>query len=670
MRTLTSTLTAAQKSPSRTPVIKLEAHNKIAGVERLNFTRLYTGTETESHHGAAIAGNGSLCRAKLQSGTIRLQTVTTPGPGSTFTTWTDSGYATTYPFAMSSWSGEVAIFYIKTPGAEIRRLLSIDNGSSYADELIKTTPVALSGTSRVAAAFGQGDNVMVFFITGTNSYVYWTSWDGAAWTAWQYAPVTGAAGVSEIAACGRNDYSLFPLALVGWDTASVNKLWTSQFDYAGTALNPAIEVVTSPYGSSYTFKEPYLIETDGKPRLWFVEQYAGVTAYERVFHTFTLPYDEDTNMLITAEPEPFNDTCSYGLAPAVATDYVWLCRNGGIWRAPLTLAPVNLSADILKLKADEDTHSGEIVVELRNDDGRYATPGTGALAALHLGSELRLALGYYSAAGGSEYSWANYYQVEEIAYLSAGGKATVQLTGRLAKDRLEKWTARRMYRWNGPACPAAPAYDILIQIFARCGLQLDVLSVSATAANFCPDFTIYPGQSGASAAGQILKMLPDVVRSKLEKCEMLNPQASDASTYAYGVAHAIFEARYAEKADQVNRVRAEGRNTGNPVVEESYDWASIANVSDRYQYVFDLNVNTAAKGTERGAAYLADQALLAQGGTLQAPVNCGQELYDVVDVTDSRAGLSAAIRRVMALRVSYDAAKNVYALHLALGSRS
>jgi len=35
------------------------------------------------------------------------------------------------------------------------------------------------------------------------------------------------------------------------------------------------------------------------------------------------------------------------------------------------------------------------------------------------------------------------------------------------------------------------------------------------------------------------------------------------------------------------------------------------------------------------------------------PVNCGQELFDVVDITDSRAGLAAAKRRVVGISVEY-----------------
>ena len=51
-------------------------------------------------------------------------------------------------------------------------------------------------------------------------------------------------------------------------------------------------------------------------------------------------------------------------------------------------------------------------------------------------------------------------------------------------------------------------------------------------------------------------------------------------------------------------------------------------------------------------------------------VNCGQELYDVVSVTDAAAGLSAAKRRVMGmvLRYSTDARSPAYEQRLRLGA--
>ena len=65
MRSLTSTLLATQKETSRTPFVKVEAKDKIAGVVRLDWTRLYTGSEADYFHTLTIPDDGSLIRVRI-----------------------------------------------------------------------------------------------------------------------------------------------------------------------------------------------------------------------------------------------------------------------------------------------------------------------------------------------------------------------------------------------------------------------------------------------------------------------------------------------------------------------------------------------------------------------------------------------------------------------------
>jgi len=56
-------------------------------------------------------------------------------------------------------------------------------------------------------------------------------------------------------------------------------------------------------------------------------------------------------------------------------------------------------------------------------------------------------------------------------------------------------------------------------------------------------------------------------------------------------------------------------------------------------------------------------------GEIVVPVNCAQELYDVVTVTDPVAGLAAARRRVMGVALRYSRSRDaVYEMRLALGA--
>ena len=56
------------------------------------------------------------------------------------------------------------------------------------------------------------------------------------------------------------------------------------------------------------------------------------------------------------------------------------------------------------------------------------------------------------------------------------------------------------------------------------------------------------------------------------------------------------------------------------------------------------------------------------GSSILVPVNCGQQLYDVIDVTDARAGLDAEKKRVLGLVLVYHPQRGEYSQRLSLGA--
>jgi hypothetical protein len=121
-------------------------------------------------------------------------------------------------------------------------------------------------------------------------------------------------------------------------------------------------------------------------------------------------------------------------------------------------------------------------------------------------------------------------------------------------------------------------------------------------------------------------------------------------------------ARYAEEMAPANRAGVwEGRVRGR------FDWAGVAAANDRLEQALDTNLTTVAQAEARGDALLRRAALGATDGEITAPVNCGLELYDVVEVTDALAGLSAAKRRVLGLSLRYSAARRVYEQRVRFG---
>jgi hypothetical protein len=83
--------------------------------------------------------------------------------------------------------------------------------------------------------------------------------------------------------------------------------------------------------------------------------------------------------------------------------------------------------------------------------------------------------------------------------------------------------------------------------------------------------------------------------------------------------------------------------------------------------VRDRNLDSVAKAQARGDAYLREAEMEAEGGAVLIPVNCGQQLYDVVDITDSRAGLTAAKKRVLGISLVFNPVRAQYEQWLTLG---
>jgi hypothetical protein len=187
---------------------------------------------------------------------------------------------------------------------------------------------------------------------------------------------------------------------------------------------------------------------------------------------------------------------------------------------------------------------------------------------------------------------------------------------------------------------------------------------------YYPDFTIHPNNQGNAVIGRLLSFVPDVLFVEGNKAYMVNPQSSDGSAYSYGQAHPIFEGRYQQGAWELNRVQVEGYDPigDERILKDTFAWSQISKLHDRLNQLEDRNIDTVTEAEQRGEAYLREAEIGAGGGAIRIPVNCGQQLYDVVDITDSRAGLSAEKKRVLGLSLIYNPGHGEYEQRLSLGA--
>jgi len=666
MRQLSSTLLAAQKQASRTPYVEIKACNKITGVVRLDWSRLYTGSEDDYFHAVTIPGDGSLIRVRVtppaDSRKLYRQRVANPGQGSDFSQWVYTNQYNVVVVAAASLGAEVSIFWIKSD-KKIYQLKSTDYGVTWgSSELLGYSPTtAING---IAADYKANGDIALFFADQATLYVMKRvngSWgDKVAWD-----KTTG--DLSGIATHYAGDWKLL---VTGKDSGGNFKLWSLVYGDGGEITagtwSGLKEIVSAPSDGSFEYHRVFMDKPDVY-RCLFVEKFTGTQAYNRPFWSHSVP---DTSYLGNCwrEPVPFNLASEYGLAIAHYGDYCWLSAPYGLWRAKLTEENLDLTADVLSVREELTKTSGRLIVELRNDDGQYASPGQGDLSVLDIGCQLELSPGYRTTAG-NEVSSGQAFILNAYEHTSSGGKASLILYASDAWSLIESWQARHQFRWNKQTSEMC-VKDILAFVVGRCGLKLEVKSQSLVITSFYPDFTIHPNNRGNTVITRLLSFVPDVLFIEGNKAYIVNPLATDSSVYSYGASHSITEGKYQKKTGEPNRVQVEGYDPVNskPVVVDSFSWNAITKLYDQLQQLEDSNIDTVEKAQARGEAYLREMEIESASGAIGIPVNCGQQLYDVTDITDSRAGLSGEKKRVLELTLVYNPRRGEYEMRLSLGA--
>jgi hypothetical protein len=665
MRTLSSTLLATQKAVSHISYVKVIARNKQNGIVRLKWDRLYTGNEPDYYHTVTVAGDGSLIRVRVGPGDdnnkLYRQRITNPGPQSDFSTWTYTGQYGCQAVTVASHSAEVVIFWVNL-NRELKCLISTDYGATWGSVVtLDYAPYDL--VEGITATYKSNGDVAVFFTNENILYVKKRvngSWQEKS----EWDKSTGY--LTSVTTFYDGDWNLI---VIGQDSAGNYKAWS--LIYGDGDAVPAgewselKEFSSAPAGGDYEFRSVYMDRPDVF-RVFYIEKFSGVQSYNRPFLSCALPGTEFLSGL-WREPVPFNLASGYGLAVTHHGNYCWLSNSNGVWRAELTEQELELTADVLNARMELHPSNGKLTLELRNDDGKYHSPGVGNLAVLETGCQLDFSPGYITSQG-HEVSDGLSFRVEAYEHTSSGGKANLLLHAVDGWQLLDDWKARHQFRWNKDAAEFS-VKQIMEFVLARVGLKLDVKSQSQVVTGFCPDFTIHAGDSGAAVLTRLLSLVPDVLLIEGSTAYLVYPQASDSSVYSYGMSHNIFKGRYRTGVEAINQLRVEGydADNGTPIILDSFDWAQVEKYPERFQLLVDKNIGTITQAEERGEAILRKFGIEAINGVIYSPVNCGQQMYDVIDITDSRAGLSEVKRRVVGIILSYLSANGEYLHQLVLG---
>jgi hypothetical protein len=665
MRTLTSTLAAAQKQASSRPYVRAVFSDQHGAVSRLRFNRLYDGSEGEYYSAATCPADGSLVRARIDPATkvLYTQRVASPGPGSDFSQWASHGtVSASGAVALAASGTSVFLFYVDADTLTLKQKQSTDSGASFGSAT--TVATAASAVTYLAAAIAPGGDRALFWTVGA---VVWKSrFSGSSWgtpAAW----TNTVHSLTGIACKYRFDWGL---AICGAaQTSQDARVWTAVYgddgDHPADTWTGLVEVTSATATTNVTFRSPAL-DFIAHWRLFFVEKYTGSVAYSRLQWT-TMNGASAFDLEQWREPAAFDHTGDYGVSAAVSPSKLWLTSAEGVWLASAPSWPsLDVSADVIEAAVDLDEYEGRARLVLRNDPsdsgaaGRYSTFGGADLSAIQRGARLELAAGYYTS-DGAEASIGTEYWVESIE-LETGPQGRLVINARDAWWLLSRWRARRQFVW--PAGSKAIS-QIIRFLCARGGLEHASVSTSDAYTDLEPAFTVHPGEDGRGAIRRLLAMIPDEAIARGSTISVVLPEVTDTSTYAYGAEHAIVSAHYSDLGASVNRVRV----LGSAIFDEAFDFAEIEAVGERIGQATDVNLTSAPMTGDRAASELRTSEVRERRDELHVfGVNCGQELYDAVSVTDAQATLVSAKRRVLGLHWRYATATGRYDMTLYLGS--
>jgi len=150
---------------------------------------------------------------------------------------------------------------------------------------------------------------------------------------------------------------------------------------------------------------------------------------------------------------------------------------------------------------------------------------------------------------------------------------------------------------------------------------------------------------------------------------IVQPISIGSPTILKYVWHVVLDGQYNIESPAVNRAYVIGRDIyGNPVYGTAVDSTELGLVGERLDFQQDPAIPTEAKAADVANAILAKMRLTGKRGVILIPPNCGQELFDVVQITDAGANQSAVKFRVVGIRFEYNPKQARYHHKLILGA--
>jgi hypothetical protein len=710
MKSLTSTLLAAQKKARAKPYVRVRIFDMIGVHSRYTWAQLSSDGTDDYPCAACVAGDDSIVRMKVVSGTVYRQRITDPTVGSQWTTWTNTGWTVhseNQVWLCCNGDANVYFYYITSSGLSVGERISTDYGATFGTSSNVYTASGADRIESVCAAFQDTGYPIVFFSCGDPASstgdvdLFETKKSGGGWstpTSWSAASRLQIRGMT-VYRDGSTDYlimfggSLYDATttLAWWELDSV--VYGCGVDVAANTWSSVTTVEATDKGTAFAYAWPSLTYTDTMRGIfsWYKAggtEYAHVVAMRKVTGSTFLSGHWTSPMPLQAEGAPYGMLLCY---KSGGDGYIYAICSNAAYRAEVSGASSVSFTDRVKRYRLVDRWTGRKGAGLAMDvsgrispdlggevwledfDGELNTLGSGTYEVIKRGSCVLVDRGYVTTAGNEYSTWTHLWIEDYEHVVDFKGRCYLVLYLIGPWGILNSMASHRQYHW--PA-DGKTSWQQLSRIFALAGHELlNGGEASSRVGSLKPSFVISPGEDLRGGTLRALAKVPDFIYFQNGDAYAKELSASEGSDYTYGGVgnHVIQAGRYGVRSPAVNYVEVFGAYGSGawPSWGDDVDWDEVALIGTRLQKVFDYSYDSDSECENRAADQLRIHQTSAALGEIVTLPNVGLQLFDVVTVNDDRAGISSQLYRVRGIVEEYDETKErlIYRQKVTLGAR-
>ncbi len=710
MRTLTTTLLAAQRVHPQSPRVRVLVRDK-----QPRFALIGTAGATDAQCAECVSGSTTIVAVLATTGRIMVRRVTdrstldpTGDAGAGWGLYTGgytqvvaAGGALGWPLgdvAISNNSGTIRLFYIKADGTEVLSITSTDAGATWG------SPATVRAVDGGAASYpfhlaSAGHDDLWYTVEREGyRYLYVGYYSGGAWGGWTH--------VQYIMETGGEYENFYGLSVVWNSTTSVyevaasldrasngdGRIVTCEWDpavpelgsYQGivppglpavgaTAVTPCLFKTSSTLGSLYVLT--YWDKFASGSSSWTTPMAMLSRDFEHWSYKIPLGFTAAANDRRICVTEADSAVYLHAMNEAYELE-LWYSGKAD---AELTIA----QGKVLRLRIRESPASGDTHIEVDNRGGTYDSD----TALLPL-ARLYVDLGVKTSAGDERVESRPFY-LWETSRVCTEGVNLMRLHGVDGWQLLEMWRPDCTIQWEGKTLGWC-----IEEIAARAGwfeVEFDSSTVWSESLTYLTVVAQYNDWSdlwyirawgrwvpldgptvmfGDHLSGRaILERLLGLVGGQAKwgngdsrdvlYCFVPSEQGeAPAAVHTYGDGELMY-LQYVDSFAWPTRVRV----IGTDLTVEDEDIANGLDAGmDFLQVVQASQWTTAAQLGKIADGALDDADARAYGGWFRTRPNAGLELFDVVAFTESRAGagLSQIRRRVTGIETRYEPGERVW----------